>query len=418
MISTVTLSRVGRSGFGAVAGIFFLAVAVRLLVAGFVLGLDTPATGEPSSDSRIHMHIVENLLSGKGYAQDGAPVATTPPLYVLFLAGVYGLGATPATVRVVQAVLGAAACLLLYVIGRKMFDDQVALLAALLLSVHPAYTYVAGLHLTENAFLPLLLLALLCAVTLGSRPSAREALMLGAAAGLGSLARAAFLGFLPFLLVWVLLRDGPRSVSAYRTVALVVLGFAAVLAPWTVRNALVLRAFVPVQSNGALVFWAGNNPHADGGLVWPTRKTWTGPKPPDDGRYGWRDLTVAEENATYFREALRWIRENPPAYLRLLAKKLVRLYGFTRATDEAPLGAPVAAQAFQLALYGFAAAGACLPAARRGSALLLFFLFAFTNATALVFAGASRYALSMVPSLVLWAALALREAHRFAFGRA
>jgi 4-amino-4-deoxy-L-arabinose transferase-like glycosyltransferase len=418
MISAVTLSRVGWPGVRALAGVFLLALVVRLLVAGLTVGLDTPAVWEPASDSRIHLQIVESLLSGKGYSQDGIPVATTPPLYVLFLAGLYGAGATPGVVRGLQALLGAAACLLVYLVGRKMFDGQVALLAALLLAVHPAYSYVAGLHLTENAFLPLLLLALLCAARLSPRPSAREAVVLGAAAGLGSLARAAFLGFLPLLLAWIVLRHGPRWAGAYRTAVLVFLGFAAVLAPWTLRNALVLRAFVPVQSNGALVFWAGNNPHADGGLVWPTSRTWTGPKPPDDGRYGWRDLTVAQENAVYFREALRWIRENPGDYLRLLGKKLARLYGFTRATDGTALDAPVAAQAFQLGLYGFAAAGACLPAARRGPAPLLFLLFAFTNATALVFSGASRYALPMVPSLVLWAALAVREVHRFAFGRA
>ncbi|MDR7415131.1 MAG: glycosyltransferase family 39 protein [Armatimonadota bacterium] len=416
MTGTRSLSFLGsRPGSLAVpAGVFLLAVLVRVLAVSLTVGWPAPASAEPSSDSRIHMTLVQNLLSGRGYALDGEPVASTPPLYVFFLAALYAVFGSPVWVRAAQVLLGAAGCVVLYTIGRRIFDPATALLSAGLLALHPATAYLAGLHLTENLFLPLLLLVLLQAQHLADRLSAGRAFGLGVLVGLGALVRAVFLGFLPFLLFWAWLRVRGRGAPRYRVFGLVMAGCALVLLPWTVRNAVVLRAFVPVQSNGAMVFWAGNNPHADGGLVWPTRRTWTGGRPPDDGHYGWRDLGVSEENARYLQEALRWIREHPGDYLRLLGRKLARLYGFSRATDDQGLEVPLGVAVFQGLLYVAAAAGWTLAWARRKSVALLGWLVVFTNLMALVFSGASRYALPMVPSLVLFAGFTLRNAWRWA----
>ncbi len=390
-----------------------IAVGVRLVVAGATVGLAAPPEAEPASDSRIHAALVTSLLGGRGFSLDGEPVATTPPLYVFLLASLYGLGATPSAVRVLQAVLGALDCLLVYLLGRRLFGSRAALLAAGLWAVHPGASYLAGLHLTENLFLPLLLLSLLQAERVASQPHPRQAFLLGALVGLGALARAMFLLFVPVLMVWGLARWGARSAVSYRVMACVAAGCALVLLPWTVRNWVVLRTFAPVQSNGALVFWAGNNPHADGGLVWPTRRTWSGPVPPDDGRYGWRALNVSEENRLYLQEALRWIRDHPAAYAHLLGLKLLRLHSFTRSTDDRVLEVPLAASVFHWALYALAAAGAYL-AWRRRAGGTLWALFALTHLAALLFAGSTRYALPMVPAVVLWAGLAASEGWRWA----
>ncbi|MCS7173057.1 MAG: glycosyltransferase family 39 protein [Armatimonadetes bacterium] len=403
-----------RSGTLAVPlGVFLFAFLVRLLVVDLTVGWSTPASAEPASDSRIHMTLVHNLLAGRGYTLDGEPTATTPPLYILFLTALYGILRAPVWIRVVQIALGAAGCVVLYAVGRRLFDLPTALLGAVLLAVHPAAAYLAGLHLTENLFFPLLLLALLQAYRLADYPSAWGAMGLGGLVGLGALTRAVFLGFLPFLLLWCALRWGVHTQRSYSLAGLVVTGCMLTLLPWTVRNAVVLQAFVPVQSNGAMVFWAGNNPHADGGLVWPTRRTWTGSWPPDDGHYGWRDLGVVEEARIYFREAFRWIREHPGDYLRLLGRKLARLYGFSRAADEGGLSVPLGIAVFQVLLYPAAAVGWLLAWARRKPVGLLGWLVVFTNLVALVFSGASRYALPMVPSLVLFAAFALRSVWRW-----
>jgi len=398
------------------AGIFLLAVLVRVLAVSLTVGWSGPAFAEPSSDSRIHMTLVQNLLAGRGYTLDGEPVASTPPLYIFFLAALYAVFGSPAWVRAVQVLLGATGCVVLYAIGRRIFDPPSAFLGAGLLALHPTAAYLAGLHLTENLFLPLLLLVLLEAHRLADHPSGWRAFGLGVLVGLGALARAVFLGFLPFLLFWFGLRWGIRNRLSYGVAGFVLGGCTLALLPWAVRNAVVLRAFVPVQSNGAVVFWAGNNPHADGGLVWPTSRTWTGPKPPDDGHYGWRDLSIPEENARYLHEALRWIREYPGDYLWLLVRKLGRLYGFSRAADKGALRVPLAVAVFQVLVYAAAAAGWILAWAQHKPVALLGGLVVFTNLMALTFSGASRYALPMVPSLGLFAGFAARNAWRWAEG--
>ncbi len=389
-----------------VVAIFLFAVLVRLAVIGSTVGFHTPAGAEPASDSRIHITLVENLLAGRGYSLDG-PTAITPPFYIFFLTGLYRVLGDPAAVRLVQAVLAAAGCVMLYAIVRRVRDPATGLIAALLLSLYPLSAYLSGLHLTENLFLLLVLAFVLQALRVEERPTTMRAAGLGCLLGLAILTRAVFLAFLPFVLLWAAAVWGVRTARAYRVFGLAALTAALVVSPWTIRNYLVFHAFVPVQSNGGMVFWAGNNPHSDGGMVWPTRKTWTATPPPDDNMYGWRALSVDQENALYVRTALAWIREHPGDYVRLLGQKLVRLYGLTRAADHQGVTVPAAFGFIHAGFLVTALVGMRLMLQSWRPLFLLFGLVAFVNGTTLLFSGATRYAVPMIPSLLFFAAVAL-----------
>ena len=387
--------------------IFVFALVVRLAVTAGTIGFSTPAAAEPASDSRIHMNLVQNLLNGHGFSYNGVPTAITPPLYIFFLAGLYTLFGHPAPVRVVQAVLGAASCVLLYATGRKMFNPATGLIAAVLLSMSPVLVYIGGLHLTENLFLPLLLLFLWLSTYVAERPTTISIAGLGVLLGLAALTRAAFSAFLPFVLIWGVSLWGVRNPLAYRVYGLAALCAGLVIMPWTVRNFVALGAVVPVQSNSGMMFWAGNNPHAAGGWIWPGSETWTDGSPPDDGMYGWRGLTVAQDNQRYMRAAVSWIREHPRDYLALLGRKLVRLYGFTRAEDGGNLQVSPAVVLFHMLFLVTAAAGVVLAVRQWRRCFLLLALVIFTNVTALLFSGGTRYTIPMIPSLTLFASVAL-----------
>ncbi len=399
------------------ATIFLFAFLVRVVVIAGTVGFHTVAAAEPTSDSRIHIALVENLLGGRGYGFD-EPTGITPPLYIFFLAALYRLFDSPAAVRLVQTAMAAGGCVLLYAIGRRLFTHTTALAAAGLLSVYPLAAYLAGLHLTENLFLLLVLAAMWQALRVEERPTVWSAVGLGALAGLAALTRAVFLAFLPFLVLWAMIVWGARARRAYAVAATVVLTALAVISPWTVRNYLVFNTFVPVQSNGGMVFWAGNNPNADGGMVWPTARTWTATRPPNDGWYGWRDLTLAEENSLYMRTALAWIAENPGAYLQLLVRKLVRLYGVTRAADDHSLHVPLVVWAVQVGFLLAAVAGLFMTFGSWKRLALPLLLVVFVNITTLLFSGATRYAVPMLPSLALFAGFTATAAwDRLAKGR-
>ena len=390
--------------------LFAGALSVRLAAIAATVGVYTPAVLEPADDSRIHIAIVQSLLAGHGFQWNGAPTAATPPLYIFILAGLYGLFHNPAAVRLVQAGLGALGCVIFYGTLRRLSDDLTALAAASLLAVYPLLAYLAGLHLTENLFLFLLLLLLWQAVSVAERPTVRRAAWLGAVIGLAALTRAVFVAFLPFLIVWTAGVWGLRSPIGYRVFGIAVACAAAVIVPWTIRNYLVLGAVIPVQGNAGVVFWAGNNAAADGGLVWPGPATWTDGPLPDNGTYGWRGVGQAEENRRYLRASAAWITAHPGDYLALLGHKIVRLYGLTRSAAGKDLRVPPAVSAFQACFLAAAVAGLAL-ARRRWQALWIFVvMIVFTNLTALAFSGGTRYTVPMIPSLALYAGVALAAA--------
>jgi hypothetical protein len=256
------------------------------------------------------------------------------------------------------------------------------------------------------------------ALRVEERPTTWSAVGLGVLAGLAALTRSIFLAFLPFLVVWAIIVWGARARRAHAVAAAAVLTALAVISPWTVRNYLVFDTFVPVQSNGGMVFWAGNNPNSDGGMVWPTARTWTATRPPDDNTYGWRALTLAEENSLYVRTALTWIAENPGAYVQLLVRKLIRLYGVTRAADDQSLRVPVVVWAVQVGFLLAAFAGLFMTFRSWRRLALPLLLILFVNITTLLFSGATRYAVPMIPSLALFAGVVVATAwDRLAQGR-
>jgi len=115
--------------------------------------------------------------------------------------------------------------------------------AALLMAIHPGFIrYSAVLHpLTfDTLFVVAAALALIT----------RRWLAAGALIGLGVLTR-------PTILLLTLFQ---RRIAA-------VLITIAIIAPWTIRNAVVLHDFVLTRSGTGFVFWLGNNPNATGSAV-------------------------------------------------------------------------------------------------------------------------------------------------------
>lgn len=392
------------------AVLVLFSLLVRLAVIGATVGFHTPAGAEPASDSRIHAELVTSLLNGRGFSLDGRPTAITPPLYVFVLAGLYGVFESPSAVRVFQALLGSGGVLLLYAIGRRLFDHRAGLIAAIGLSLNPLVTYLGGLHLTENLFLFFVLAVLWQSLNVQDRPTTAAAVGLGVLAGLAALTRSVFLSFLPMVFVWTASLWGIRSGRALRVSAVTLAAAVFVILPWTVRNYVVLGELIPIQSNAGMVFWSGNNAQADGGMVLPTRKTWTAGRAPDDGEYGWRALSTAQENARYTAAAVSWIRGHPGDFLVLLGKKLIRLYGFARATDEEGIPTPALVIVAQFGLYAAATGGLIVSLRHWRRLSMVLGLVVFTNLTVLLFSGATRYLVPMLPSLLLLAGVAVDSA--------
>ncbi|MBK8913623.1 MAG: glycosyltransferase family 39 protein [Phycisphaerales bacterium] len=258
----------------------------------------------------------------------GSEIFYQAPLYPYFLAVVMRtVGEGPLMVRLVQAMVGSAAVVLLFHAGRVAFSRGVGITAALVLALYPPAIFFDGL--IQKAVLDgvgvcaLLLLAIRCT----AQPSLGRFAALGACTGLLILSRENALLFVPVIVGWCLwtLTDIPWRIRALRSAACLA-GVAAVLLPVGIRNAWVGGQFVLTTSQAGPNFYIGNNPAANGSYV---------PLLPGRGNTPFervdairlaeqsegRTLTPTEVSSYWFRKAGAYIRENPAHWARLLALK-------------------------------------------------------------------------------------------------
>ena len=367
--------------------------------------------------------IARNLLAGKGYriAADGPPTAFRPPVYPLFLASLYAFGGNQhLTVRLVQVLVELGTILLLVAISRRVFGSQrAALLAGAVYAVYfPIALYAATLF-SETLYtflLALFMWALVRARGVEETPArgwrrGRVAAFAGAGMLLGvvTLTKPTTLllpVFLALPLVWRRDRVGFLRREVVRELLPLAAGMCLVLAPWMVRNYVVLGEIVPVTTGGGRAFWGTNYiPDADPLRV-ELRHGVVGDTPETDRRL--------------YRQAVRNVLRHPLAFARLSGLRFVRLW-FNLGFVNAPSRASLAIGAFNLLLVALSVAAvwrAPGPWLARASPLALLLL--YFSLVHMVLEGYIRYALPVLPYLMMTAAygaVALARRRDLAGGR-
>ena len=199
-----------------------------------------------------------NLVnSGTFGFMPGRPSAFTQPLYSLVLAPLYAtVGRSWLTIAVLQIVIATGTALLVFAIGERVASRRIALVAALLATLHP-YLVWHDVHLNReivDGFLAALVTLLIVLAT--ERCSVRIAAAAGAACGLAILgnARLALLpAVLALYLLWAL---QPRRTAAIAA-ALVVVTALVVVSPWVARNRISVGCLALTTDSRAL--WKANN---------------------------------------------------------------------------------------------------------------------------------------------------------------
>jgi tetratricopeptide (TPR) repeat protein len=187
------------------------------------------------------------------------------PLYPAFLAAIYKVfGPGYVWPRIVQAVLGAASCGLVFLIGREAFGRVVATLAGLIAATYWTLIFFDGelLAASLSVFLGLLLIWLL--LRAGRRPSWKTFGAAGLMLGLAGITRPDVLLMGPAIVVWLAIRFRHQRRSALKFAACVTAGCLAIVLPVTVRNYVAGRDLVLIAWQGGLNFYIGNNPLTDG----------------------------------------------------------------------------------------------------------------------------------------------------------
>lgn len=264
----------------------------------------------PFTDMAMYDTFAMRIARGYGYTQsDGTPTAFWPAGYSFFLAGTYRLfGHHHLPVKLIQVGLALATCWGIYALALP-FSKRVARPAALVVALWPSLIGMVDILASENLFLPLFAgAALLFGRMALARPHSCPifaGVMLGAAVlvrPLGAGVAACALAF------WACQRSRARWAGWY--IALAVAMAVLVVSPWTVRNFLVWRSFVPVSTNLGEMLWTGNHHGATGTFIEPSAF-----------RAIKRTMTEPQRDWFFRRLALDFVRRNPGEAALLIPKK-------------------------------------------------------------------------------------------------
>jgi 4-amino-4-deoxy-L-arabinose transferase-like glycosyltransferase len=239
---------------------FGVAVAVVLLAAlGLRVGyMALTPDYEIVHDARDYDIHARSIAAGDGFSVrlTGKQTAFRPPGYPYLLGGAYRLfgverGLDPARIHVARglgAVLGALGVALIGILAVQLAGRTTGLIAMGLAAVYIPSILVSEALMSEQLFVVLMLAALVLALHQRRSPHPYAfAVLTGVLAGLAVLTRANGLILLAplALAVWAAPRRSWRSLGPPVLLVAVAL---AVVAPWTIRNAVKLHAFVPVTT--------------------------------------------------------------------------------------------------------------------------------------------------------------------------
>jgi hypothetical protein len=385
-----------------------LAFLVRFAAVCALRDLDRPPEGAPSNDDVQFNALATQMARGNGYRDGpGQPLTSfRAPGFPLLLAGLYRItGESPRAAYLAFCVLGAAACLLTYVLGRTLLPEGSARLAALLAVFYLPDIWFSTVFLSEVVFVPFLALGLWGLVRYLRGGGLAWLALAGAALGYATLTRPFALLLLPLcgvLLLWAPGTWGRRWVGC----AVYGLLFVGVIAPWTFRNYRVHGKPVLVATNGGSTFYGGNNDI----VVTQVRHFghWisTTELPHRDRIEATPD--EAAHDRMEWELGWRWLRQNPGRIPLLCVLKLVRLWWLP---DFDPGHRLLRALTFLPYLVLFLA-GFVLVFRRREYRALpwwpLHMTVLATVVTALIFWGSPRFRDADTPVLMLYAVLPLQ----------
>ncbi len=290
---------------------FALALVLRV---AWVLWVDR--TGFVLNDTLMYHTNAQSIVAGDGFQPPwGGVSAQWPPGYSLVLAGVYAVaGVRPQAGELLNAFVGAVGVVLLMMLVERVVNRRTAIVAGVALAVMPGPIMWTDVLVSETLFTTMFIgLFVLLAY---AKPTPVWLVSIGLLIGLGANVRgeAMVWGLLPIVFFWPT-STRPQLVKRVGVIAVVAV---ATLIPWTVRNAVVMDAFLPTGTNASHTLWAGHNPTATGGQVYP-------PPGYEDQFSSESPDRELESSKALRREAVEFIFSNPVRELELIPLKLVHL---------------------------------------------------------------------------------------------
>jgi 4-amino-4-deoxy-L-arabinose transferase-like glycosyltransferase len=405
-------------------------------------------------DEKQYQQLSENILKHHEYAfHHGRPTSLRPPLYPAFLSAVYFFtgGIHYNAVRITQILLSLGSIWMVFILGRKIFDEKTGVLAAFIFAVYPSFLFFTHFLLTEVLFTLFLLLFVYFFIsfldasynpkegamsTLSSQnvdsptslPTAsrvmRYALLSGFFLGLGALTRSIMYPFLVVAILFAIVFARTTPGYKLKGTILLIVGFIMVVGPWAGRNYNLYKDFVPVGTMGGLNLFMGNYEHTPLNRAWAAvdltgEKAW---------HYGYEEIlskmNEAQKQKWASKKAKEYILDHKLLTVKRAIIKAANFWGLERAVigpiindhwpslKKTPYLIVITLSIFSafavVTIGSFFGIMFNLMSKKYDIFLTILLLGYFTGMHAIVF-GHSRYHLPLIPMMSLFAAWSLRN---------
>ncbi|MCL4458580.1 MAG: glycosyltransferase family 39 protein [Chloroflexi bacterium] len=240
--------------------IFLIALLPRLAFAIYNYNVAYPGDDDWYRKFAVEMQQGRGMITDWGMYQNHplGPFTYGPPGYIYFLAAIYTLfGYSVGIAKPFQSVLDAVTCLLIFLIGDRVFGRSTGLIAALLFAIYSPFIQMPSHLQSEPLFLFLLYALTLLALRWGRNLNLAQAFSLGMLFGYLAITRGVLLLLLPLLLLWLAFSQRQLKKWIINSFWLTLAVALVYLPPTVVKSYQIHGVFVATDTHGGYGVWAG-----------------------------------------------------------------------------------------------------------------------------------------------------------------
>ncbi len=184
-------------------------------------------------DGSIYMKLAENLISGNGYKDlTGNTNVLFLPLYPL-ISGIIGflISNFELAGRLVSLIFGTGLIFIMYLLGKKMYSENVGLICSALAALYPVLTYISGIAYSESLYLFLFTLSLYLGWLALESKNSLKFFISGLIFGLAYLTKSEAIFFIFIFMILTLIYNNYWKYKI-KNVSLLLLGFVIISLPY------------------------------------------------------------------------------------------------------------------------------------------------------------------------------------------
>lgn len=275
-------------------------------------------------DERDYYHLSLSIIHGEGYTDSNQqPTAYRPPGYPFLISLIGRISTKPVTAKIANAFF---LVLTAFFISKIVYKSSIigCIVSLLFILCYPLFAYASS---TLYPQIVSGMLFILCVSLTNFNHSLHVILLIGFMYGLLSLISPAFLLIVPIFII-LFFMNSPRCKlnknvpisSVFSSFFLFVIAIIVIISPWSVRNYIHFKSFIPISTNAGINLLLGNSENTtpisgvNVDILKYTNKV--------------TDLNEVERDSYYKRKAIEWVIQNPLSALKLYFGKVLNYFNF------------------------------------------------------------------------------------------